>query len=264
MKIGTIEFRDRTYVMAIINLTPDSFYAPSRKTRDDVLKAAERAIADGAAVLDIGAQSTRPGYKEISAAEETERFYSSLLDIKRNFGVPVSVDTYFAESAQAALEGGADMINDIWGLTHDEKMASVIAERGAAVCIMHNSVTPIRDPIWQPIMGFLRASVQRALAAGISGDRICVDGGIGFAKSKEQNFELLNGYERLLSLGYPTLLGCSRKSMFGGKPEDRLPMTLAATLTACKKGALFVRVHDVAENARVIREYYGRNGGTDG
>lgn len=256
MKIGNAEFKNYTYVLAIINLTPDSFYSPSRKRADEALYAAERAISDGAAAIDLGAQSTRPGYTEISAEEEIERFYKPLTEIKRNFDIPVSVDTYFSQSARAALECGADMINDVWGLTHSADMAKVIAEKGASVCIMHNSKTPLQGDIWQPVLSFLQNSVDLATGAGISSDRIIVDGGIGFAKSREQNFELLKGYEKLTSLGYPALLGCSRKSMFGGDPADRLKPTLAATVMACKKGILFVRVHDVKENADIIRDFY--------
>lgn len=261
MTIGKREFKDNTYVMAIINLTPDSFYAPSRKSRDNVLYAAEKAVNEGAAVIDIGAQSMRPGYKEISAEEEIERFCGPLADIKRNFDVPVSVDTYFSASARAALETGADMINDVWGLTHDADMAKVIAGFNASVCIMHNSKTPVTGDLWENVLGFLRKSAGLALAAGIDKDKIIVDGGIGFAKSREQNFELLNGYEKLSVLGYPALLGCSRKSMFGGSVDDRLAPTLGASVRAYKKGVLFVRVHDVAPNVRAINDC--RNFGYD-
>lgn len=256
MKIGSKDFKNHTYVMAIINLTPDSFYSPSRKTADNVLFAVEKAIEDGASVIDLGAQSTRPGYREITAEEEIERFYFPLEKIKRTFEIPVSVDTFFSESARAALGAGADMINDIWGLSHDADMAETIASYGASVCIMHNSKKPVEGDLWQNILSFLSNSVQKALDAGIQSDKICIDGGIGFAKTREQNFELLNGYEKLNTLGYPTLLGCSRKSMFGGLPEERLPQTLAATVRACKKGVLFVRVHDVSENVRVIKNFY--------
>lgn len=252
MIIGTTEFKDNTYVMAIINLTPDSFYAPSRKTCDNVLQAAEQAVKEGAAVIDIGAQSIRPGYSEVSAEEEIERFYLPLLNIKRNFGVPVSVDTYFSAAARAALETGADMINDVWGLTHDADMAKVIAEHNASVCIMHNSKTPVTGDLWGNVLSFLKNSTELALAAGIDKNKILVDGGIGFAKSRQQNFELLENYEKLNTLGYPSLLGCSRKSMFGGQPADRLAATVAASVAAYKKGTLFVRVHDVAPNVQAI------------
>lgn len=253
MIIGGKRFCGGTYVMAIINLTPDSFYSPSRATADEALFRAEKAVKEGAAILDIGAQSTRPGYVEISADEELERLCGPLEKIKKNFGIPVSVDTYFAKCARAALALGADMINDVSGLTRDPDMAAAIAEKDAAVCVMHNSPAPLTGDIWQDILPFLKRQTEKALAAGIDGEKICVDGGIGFAKNAAQNFELLNGYERLSVLGYPTVLGVSRKSMFGGRVEDRLPPTLAATKLAAGKGVLFVRVHDVAENVAALK-----------
>ena len=256
MIIGGKTFKNYTYVMAIINLTPDSFYAGSRRTCDDVLFAVEKAVKGGAAIVDLGAQSTRPGYLEISADEEISRLEKPLRLIKENFDVPVSVDTYFEKCADFALSAGADMINDIWGLTYDKKMASAIAKHHASVCIMHNQKSKVEGDLFNTVSTFLKNSCDSALDAGIERDKICIDGGIGFAKDREQNFELLNGYNRLHSLGYPLLLGCSRKSMFGGKAEERLPQTLEATRLAAKKGVLFVRVHDVAENAKVIKEVY--------
>ncbi len=254
MKIGEKQFIDGTYVMAIINLTPDSFYEPSRRNEDDVLFAVDKAIKEGASIIDIGPQSTRPGHTQVSAEEEIKRFAEPLRKIKERFDIPVSIDTYYSESARVALEEGADMINDVWGLTYDEKMADLISSFDASACIMHNSKTPLSGDIWGDIESFLRRSVELALKAGVDKDKICIDGGIGFAKNAEQNFELLNGYERLNSLGYPTLLGCSRKSMFGGNVEDRLQPTLEATRLAVKKGVLFVRVHDVKENVQAITE----------
>ncbi len=257
MIIGGKVFENYTYTMAIINLTPDSFYAGSRVDADSVLYAAERAVKEGAAVLDIGAQSTRPGYTEITAEEEIARFEKPLEMIKQRFDIPVSVDTYFDKSAQAALELGADMINDIWGLTLGN-MAGTVAKYGAAACIMHNSKQPLTGDIWGAISDFLKKAVQNALEAGVDRQKICLDGGIGFAKNREQNFELLNGYERLGGLGFPLLLGASRKSMFGGLPEERLEKTLQSTRLAAKKGVLFVRVHDVKENVEAIKGVYGR------
>lgn len=258
MIIGDRRFENYTYVMAIINLTPDSFYADSRRTCDNVLFAVERAVKDGAAVIDLGAQSTRPGYIEVSAEAEIARLEKPLRMIRERFDIPLSVDTYFSECAQFALAEGADMINDIWGLTHDKNMASTIAKRGGAVCVMHNSKPPLKTPIWQDVLSFLKKSTDIALTEGIERDKICVDGGIGFAKDREQNFELLNGYERLHTLNYPLLLGTSRKSMFGGEPEGRLEATLNSTRLAAQKGVTFVRVHDVAENVQVIKEVYDR------
>ncbi|MBD5632617.1 MAG: dihydropteroate synthase [Clostridia bacterium] len=256
MIIGNKVFENYTFVMAIINLTPDSFWKESRKCADEVLFAVERAQKDGAAVIDLGAQSTRPGYVEVSADEEISRFERPLQMIKERFDLPVSVDTYFQKSAEAALSLGADMINDIWGLTHDKGMAETVAKYGASACIMHNAKRPLSGDIWGPIEEFLRSSVNLAVSCGIDKDRICLDGGIGFAKSREQNWELLNSYERLNLLGYPLLLGTSRKSMFGGNAEDRLPQTIESTRLAARKGVLFVRVHDVKENAQAIREEY--------
>ena len=245
MIIGNRQFKSGTHVMAIINLTPDSFWEASRKNTDSVLFAVEKAVNDGAAVIDIGAQSTRPGYTEVSADEEISRFEKPL---------PVSVDTYFSKSAEAALSLGADMINDVWGLTRDSDMARIIAKHGAAACIMHNAKTPLSGDIWGAIIDFLNDNCKKALAAGIDKDKICVDGGIGFAKSREQNHELLQGYERLLQTGFPLLLGTSRKSLFGGVAANRLQPTLESTRLAVKKGVLFVRVHDVKENVAAIKE----------
>jgi dihydropteroate synthase len=257
MKIGNKIFDGYTYVMAIINLTPDSFWKESRKTVDNVLFTAEKAIKDGAAILDIGAQSTRPGYNEVSADEEIARFAEPIRKLKENFDIPISIDTYFSKSAKAALQLGADLINDVWGLTHDDDMAKVIAENNAATCIMHNAKSPLQGDIWQPILSFLKRSVNLALAAGVDKDKICLDGGVGFAKDKAQNWELTEHYDKLNVLGYPLLLGTSRKSMFGGNVEDRLPATVETTRLAARKKILFVRVHDVKENFEAIKQIYG-------
>lgn len=261
MIVGGQTFKNRTFVMAIVNLTPDSFWRESRATCDDVLFRVERAVNEGAAIIDLGAQSTRPNYTEVSADEEIARLEKPLTEIKKRFGIPVSVDTYYAKCANAALEMGADMINDVWGLTYGGGMAEAVAKAGASVCIMHNAKAQLKGDIFPQITAFLQNSVNAALKAGIAKDKICLDGGIGFAKDKEQNWQLLNGYERLSTLGYPLLLGTSRKSMFGGNVEDRLPATLESTRLAVRKKVLFVRVHDVRENVEVIKEEYERNNG---
>ena len=257
MIIGNKVFENYTYIMAIVNLTPDSFYAHSRATGDDVLFRVERAIKEGAAVIDVGAQSTRPGYTEVPPEEEIARFEKPLYEIKRNFDIPLSVDTYFHESAEAALGLGADMINDICGLSRTEQMAQVIAKHSASVCIMHNAQKTLTGDIFPPVLSFLSEAAKRAESAGIPHEKIVLDGGIGFAKSREDNWKLLENYEKLSSLGYPLLLGASRKSLFGGDAEDRLAPTLKSTHLACGKGVLFVRVHDVKENAEQIKRYYG-------
>jgi dihydropteroate synthase len=258
MIIGNKTFSNYTYVMGIVNVTPDSFYAGSRNTEYTVLKTVERQIKEGAAVIDIGAQSTHPGYTEISADEEIARFEKPIVEIKKNFDIPLSVDTYFSKAARAALELGADMINDVWGLTHDADMAEVAAKYKASVCIMHNAQKVLEGDIWEPILSFLKQSLSLAKAAHIPEEKICLDGGIGFAKTKEQNWELLRGYDKLSVLGYPLLLGTSRKSMFGGNVEERLPATIQSTILAAQKKLLFVRVHDIKENVETIKSVYER------
>lgn len=257
MKIGGRVFENYTYVMAIINLTPDSFFSESRTGADGVLFKVEKAVKEGAALIDLGAQSTRPGYTEVPPSEEMDRLLTPLTLIKRNFGVPVSVDTYFSEVASEALKAGADMINDIWGLSRDSQMANIIADADASVCIMHNAVEQLKGEVTEQVKTFLKDAAQRATDAGIAADKICIDGGIGFAKDAAQSLELLENYGKLKSLGYPLLLGASRKSLFGGRAEDRLPQTLNATKHAAREGVLFVRVHDVAENVGAIKEVYG-------
>ena len=255
MKIGNKTFDKGTHVMAIVNLTPDSFYEGSRATADNVLARVEKAIKDGASVIDIGGQSTRPSYVAVSAQEEWQRLEKPIELIKQNFDIPLSVDTYYPYVAQKALEMGADLINDIWGLQYqgDFSMAETIAKHNASVCIMQNQNNISDDQyLWQDMFAFLDKSVQIAKNAGIDQDRILIDGGIGFGKNKEQNWTVLNGYEKLGKYGYPLLLGTSRKSMFGGEIKDRLQPTLESTRLAVRKGVLFVRVHDVKENYEAI------------
>ena len=258
MIIGNKEFKNYTYVMAIINLTPDSLYSPSRTSVDEVLFRTEKAIKDGASIIDLGAQSTRPNYKEVPPEEELSRLEKPLQAVLKNFDIPVSVDTYFPQVAKAAFEMGAHLLNDIWGLTADG-MAEIVAKANGSVCIMHNAKTKLEGDIFPQIEDFLNSSLQKALKAGIDRDKICLDGGIGFAKDREQNLLLLNNYDRLSSLGYPLLLGTSRKSLFGGNVEDRLAPTIESTRLAARKKILFVRVHDIKENVQAIKEEYERN-----
>ena len=261
MIIGNKTFESGTHVMAIINLTPDSFFAKSRTTSKDLLIRCEKAINDGAEVLDLGAQSTRPGHTPVSADEEILRFNTSIQDIKKHFpDIPVSIDTYYHEVAKYALDNGADLINDIWGLQYDNgEMSSVIAKYNAACCIMRNSKTGIYGDLIQDSINYLKKSLDIAYKANIERDKIVLDGGIGFNVTIDQSWELLNNYDKLSILGYPLLLGTSRKRMFGGDVEDRLQATLDSTLLACKKNILFVRVHDVKENKEVIDRYYAEH-----
>ncbi|MDE6605070.1 MAG: dihydropteroate synthase [Clostridia bacterium] len=257
MKIGNRTFDSGTHVMAIINLTPDSFFAGSRTAVDELLTRVKNAIEDGAEVIDIGGQSTRPGHTPVSAQEEWQRLERPIDMIKTNFDIPLSVDTYYPYVAQKALEKGADMINDIWGLQYEDKgeMAEIIARHDASVCIMQNQngISP-DGRLWEDMYCFLQKSLDIATRAGIDKNKIILDGGIGFGKNKEQNFTVVNSYSNLHRFGYPLLLGTSRKSMFGGDVQDRLAPTLETTKQAVKQDVLFVRVHDVKENMQAIRE----------
>ncbi len=256
MIIKNKEFKSGTHVMAIINLTPDSFFDKSRANNQDVLSRIENAILNGAEIIDIGAQSTRPGHIPVSADEEIERL-KMLPNIRKAFpSIPISIDTYYAKVAEYALSCGADLINDIWGLQYDNgEMAKVIAKYDASCCLMHNQKEDIYTDFFQDILTFLQKSVDIALESGIDKNKICLDGGIGFAKNYDENWDLLNNYDKLNVLGYPLLLGTSRKRMFLGEPQDRLQKTLDSTYLACQKDILFVRVHDVKENKEVIDKY---------
>ena len=260
MRIGGREFESsgHTYVMGILNVTPDSFSDGGRwNDLDGVLRRVESMVEEGADVIDIGGESTRPGYAMISVQEEIERVLPAVEAVKGRFEVPVSLDTYKAEVALAGIAAGVDLINDIWGLKFDEKMASVIYDSNLPCCLMHNRKSSEYQDFWQELTGDLAETLKLAERAGIQKDRIILDPGVGFAKSYEQNLAVIGGLEQLKVLGCPLLLGCSRKSVIGltlDLPVDeRLEGTLAATVLAVVKGCMFVRVHDVKENVRAVK-----------
>ena len=259
MKIGNRVFDlHHTYVMAILNVTPDSFSdGGSYRGMDDVLKKVEQMIAEGADIIDVGGESTRPGHTVISDAEEISRVAPAIEAITRRFDIPVSVDTYKASVAKAALQSGAHMVNDIWGLQYDSAMADVIAKAEVCCCLMHNQKDKQYQNFLPDCMHTLQHSVDIALNAGIPKQNIMLDPGIGFAKTYEQNLYVMKHLERFNELGYPMLLGTSRKSMIGlalDLPVDqRLEGTLVTTVLAVQAGWNFIRVHDVKENVRAIR-----------
>lgn len=260
MKIGNREFQTEghTYVMGILNVTPDSFSDGGKwNDRDRALKHVEEMLEQGADLIDIGGESTRPGYTLLPDDEEIARVVPMIEAVKENFDVPVSLDTYKSKVALAGIEAGADLINDIWGLKYDDKIAGVIAESGLPCCLMHNRKNKDYGDFMQDVAADLAESVHLAELAGIHDDRIILDPGVGFAKSYEQNLEVINSLEELRVLGYPLLLGCSRKSVIGltlDLPADRrMEGTLVTTVLAVVKGCMFVRVHDVGENVRAIK-----------
>lgn len=260
MKIGSREFdtEKKTYIMGILNVTPDSFSDGGKfKERDAALYHAKKMVEEGADILDVGGESTRPGHIQISGSKEIERTAPMIELLKQEFDIPVSIDTYKTKVAKAALEAGADMINDIWGGKYEEEMAGLIAGSGASCCLMHNKKQANYETLMEELKSDLRESVRIAEAAGIRPDKIILDPGIGFGKTYEQNLEIIYCLDRLHALGYPVLLGASRKSVIGLSLDlpvsERLEGTLVTTVMAVMKGCAFVRVHDVKENVRAIR-----------
>ncbi len=247
-----------TYIMGILNVTPDSFSDGGKYSRlDAALFHAGQMIADGADILDVGGESTRPGYERVSDEEEIERTVPVIEKLRQEFDIPISIDTYKSRVADAALDAGASLVNDIWGLKQDPEMAPVIAGRQASCCLMHNRAEAVYRSFIADVLDDLKGCIRIAEAAGISKDRILLDPGIGFGKTYEMNLEILQKIGCLKELGYPILLGTSRKSVIGltlDLPTDqREEGTLASTIYGMLHGCSFVRVHDVKANRRAIR-----------
>lgn len=260
MQIGNRRFdlQQHTYIMAILNMTPDSFSdGGSYRTIDDGLYRVEQMLAEGADIIDIGGESTRPGHVTISDEEEISRVAPMIEAVRARFDVPISVDSYKVPVVKAALASGAHLVNDIWGLQRDEAMAGVIAQAGAACCLMHNKQDTQYDNLLLECLESLRHSAQVAVAAGVPREKIMLDPGIGFGKTCEQNLYLMGQLEQFHLLDYPLLLGTSRKSMIGLTLElpvdQRLEGTLVTTVMAVLAGWNFVRVHDVQANKRAIQ-----------
>ena len=249
----------KTYIMGILNVTPDSFSDGGKFNElDAAVKHAKEMIDQGADIIDIGAESTRPGSLEVSADEELKRLLPIIERLVQEVDAPISVDTYKASVADKCLESGAHMINDVWGLQKDKDMAGVIAKHNVPVTIMHNQIgTEYESDIMEEIFRFLRNSINIALEAGIKPENIILDPGIGFGKTPGQNMEVMDRLDELNYLGYPVLLGTSRKSMIGqilDLPADqRVEGTVATSVMGTIKGVDIVRVHDVVENYRALK-----------
>ncbi len=248
----------RTYVMGVINLTPDSFSGDGLS--DDPQATVELALqmeADGADIIDVGAESTRPGSQPISAADEIARLIPALSAICEAVSIPVSVDTYKAAVARRAVDAGASVINDVWGCLADGAMAPVIAASGVPAVLMHNQAEARYNDLVPDVMAGLNRIAGIAEAAGVLRQNIILDPGIGFGKTADHNLELLRRMRELKALDYPLLLGVSRKSTIGRilnlPPEERLEGTAAAVAMSIAGGADIVRVHDVKEMTRVAR-----------
>ncbi|MCR5788596.1 MAG: dihydropteroate synthase [Lachnospiraceae bacterium] len=260
MKIGNRIFdENKTYIMGILNVTPDSFYDGGRFVkREAFIRQAETMAEQGADIIDIGGESTRPGYTETGEAEELSRVLPAVEEIRKRLDIPISVDTVKPKVAEEALKAGASMINDTSSLK-DPGLSAVIAESGVPVCLMHNRREPVTDEGTAYLKGFtgeLQDLLMRAQDAGIRREQIILDPGIGFAKTQEQNLTLLANPDILSAFSLPLLLGASRKSVIDHvlrlPVEERLEGTLAVSALAALSGYMFVRVHDVKENRRVI------------
>lgn len=264
---GRVLTYDKMCVMGILNITPDSFYASSRvPVLDDVLTRAGQMLEQGAQILDIGGESTRPGSDSVDGEEERRRVLPMVAALRKEYPEAIlSVDTYRADTAEAALEAGADIINDISAMEADPHMLDVAVRTKAPIILMHMRGTPKNmqqncqyQDVVQEVAVYLAERAQQLRECGVGRDKIILDPGIGFAKDVEQNLRLMRDLHVLTSFGYPVLLAASRKStigaVLGGVPADeRLEGTIATSLQAVYAGAQMVRVHDVLENVRAIR-----------
>lgn len=279
LKIGSSLFRwgSQTYIMGIINVTPDSFSGDGLLSDQGwVTRAVEQGIRfarEGAHLLDVGGESTRPGAAPVEAEIELQRVVPVIQALSQEVNLPISIDTYKAEVAAAALDAGAHMVNDVWGLQMDPNMAGLCAQRHVPVVVMHNRSRPrnavqearlggryvgtVYNDLLADIASELQVSINLAKAAGIPDEHIMIDPGIGFGKTVEQNLILLNQLDAFKALGYPILLGTSNKSFIGytlnTPPEDRLEGNAAAITISIVRGADIVRVHQVKEMSRVAK-----------
>lgn len=255
----TLEIGKRTYVMGILNATPDSFSDGGQFNEVKAgIEHAIKMIEEGADIIDVGGESTRPGAKEVTLEDELQRVVPLIKGIRENVNVPISIDTYKAKVAEAALQAGANMVNDVWGLQREPEIAKVAARAGAPVIAMHNQKgTHYDEDIIESMRKFFKKSIQIALDAGVPKEHIILDPGIGFGKTSEQNVVVMGRLHELHDLGYPILLGTSRKSMIGKildlPSDERVEGTIATNVVGVMAGMEIVRVHDVKENLRAVK-----------
>ncbi|MBR5578919.1 MAG: dihydropteroate synthase [Lachnospiraceae bacterium] len=259
MVIGGKEFKtkEKTYLMGILNFTPDSFSDGGKYSGlDRALFRVEEMVKEGADILDLGGESTRPGATPVEVSEELNRVIPVIEAVKKNFDIPLSLDTYKAVVAEEGIKAGVDLINDIWGLQQGEDMARIIAKYQIPCCLMHNRKQGEYQNFIEDIMSDFSSIIHTAIKAGIRKENIILDPGIGFAKDTKQNLVLLSRLKELKVLGFPLLLGVSRKSVVGNilklPVEERLNGTLALNILGYMEGCAFLRVHDVRPHKEAL------------
>jgi dihydropteroate synthase len=249
---------ERTFIMGIINLSPDSFSGDGLASADGAVAQAKRMIAEGADIIDVGGESTRPNAQAISAEEEIRRIIPTIARLSREMSVPISVDTYKYEVAQAAVAAGVHILNDVWALRQEPRLADLAATHNLALILMSNQrENPVSGDIMAEISADLKRAICLCLDAGVARENIIVDPGIGFGKTPDQNLEILQRLQELKLLGLPILLGTSRKSFIGAVLDlpvaERLAGTLATEVIGIAHGADIVRVHDVTASVQAAR-----------
>ncbi len=249
----TFHWGERTYIMGIVNVSPDSFSGDGISDVNVAVSRAKDFVGQGADIIDVGGESTRPGFVPISVDEELRRVVPVVERLVRELPVPISIDTYKLEVARKALDVGAHMINDIWGLQKEPRLANLAAEKGVPLIVMSNQREQPCRRIVPAVLSDLRRAIKLALEAGVVWENIIIDPGIGFGKTAEQNLELIRRLSELKVLGRPILLGTSRKFMLDLPPDQRLEATAATVAIGIAKGADIVRVHDVQEMVLVSR-----------
>lgn len=253
-----LNLHEKTRVMGILNVTPDSFSDGGQFDNiDKALARAKQMIADGAEIIDVGGESTRPGHIQISDEEEIARVVPVIKALKEQTDAFISIDTYKSAVAKAAVEAGAHIINDIWGAKYDPDIAKVAADKQVPIILMHNRSEAVYDDFWQDAKEDLSKSIRIARDAGVPNEQIWLDPGIGFAKTLTQNVEMMQHLDELVAFGYPVLLGTSRKSFIGKlldvPVDERVEGSLSTVAFGVMKGCQIVRVHDVKETVRTVK-----------
>ncbi len=253
-----LPLRKRTLIMGVLNVTPDSFSDGGKfYYREKALVQAEKMVEEGADIIDVGGESTRPGFTPVGEEEELERVIPIIQTLSQKINAPISVDTYKSKVAEEAIKAGAVMVNDIWGLKKDPKMASTISDHNVPVCIMHNRKIAQYEDLMSDIIFDLQESINIALEAGVNQNQIIIDPGIGFAKNVKENLKVMACLEDLKTLGYPILIGTSRKSLIGKTLDlplnERVEGTAATVAYGITRGVDIVRIHDVLAMSRVAK-----------